>query len=143
MVKFLTIILTIGLWDSVAYASGYSLSSSANYFLRLLFYLVLVILIIFIVLKVIKYTNKLLLNANKSDNIKLIESFSISQVTKIHIVYIAGKIFSIIENQGGIKVISEINQEDLVEINNQSNNFKSLLDMNIRKLKKKSDEDET
>ena len=141
MAKLVIIFLTFGFWDSVAYASDFRAGTS--YVLSALFSLALVILIIFIALKALKYFNKLTLDANRSDNIQLIESFSISQVTRIHIIKIAGKVFSIIENQGGMEVISEINQEDLVENNTDSNNFKSLLDTSIKKLKKKSDEDET
>jgi len=143
LAKLVIIFLTFGLWDSVAYASDFNAGTSTNYFLSALLSLALVILIIFIALKALKYFNKLTLNVNKSDNIQLIESFSISQVTRIHIIKIAGKIFSIIENQGGMEVISEINHEDLIDNNTDSNNFKSLLDTRIKKLKKKSDEDET
>ena len=143
MAKLVIIFLTFALWDSVAYASDFNAGTSTNYFLSALLSLALVILIIFIALKALKYFNKLTLNVNKSDNIQLIESFSISQVTRIHIIKIAGKIFSIIENQGGMEVISEINHEDLIDNNTDSNNFKSLLDTRIKKLKKKSDEDET
>lgn len=116
-------------------ATGYNSVDTMSYLWSALFALLIVIVVIVLTLKLVKFMNNQTLYSGKTNNIKLIDSLSISQTTKVHVVEVANKPFVIVENQGAIEIISDIEKSELIIQKDEIKDFKAYFSAGLKKAK--------
>lgn len=133
----------INLLPGKVYAEGSTkIPSIASSLLSSFIALIFIIILIYLTLKIMNNLNVKGIKVDKSENIELIESVSISRNLRIHLVKVCGREFAILEHNNTCEVLGNFESGSFKIREDHRKDFSDSFMTKLKKFGKKDEKDE-